>query len=86
MIGDMVKSKGLRPEIQQALDVLRVIGNNAVHPGEIAVGDNRDQARAMFTLLNAIVEDLIVRPRQIETLYGSLPESVREAIDERDAR
>ena len=31
-IGELV-SEGLSPKIQQALDLLRVIGNNAVHPG-----------------------------------------------------
>eukprot|EP01031_Cornospumella_fuschlensis_P049643 gene49643-60771_t len=30
-IGNLV-SKGLLPDVQKALDVVRVIGNNAVHP------------------------------------------------------
>ena len=32
-IGAMVK-EGLSPKVQKALDIVRVIGNNAVHPGE----------------------------------------------------
>lgn len=37
-IGALVK-KGLLPEVQQMLDAVRVIGNNAVHPGEIDLKD-----------------------------------------------
>ena len=35
-IGNLVK-RGLRADIQKALDVVRVVGNNAVHPGELNV-------------------------------------------------
>lgn len=84
-IGRMVKSRGLRPEIQQALDVVRVIGNNAIHPGEIDLTDDRDSAAAMFSLVNAITEDLIARPKQIGSLYARLPDSVRRQIRDRDA-
>src|SRR5690606_33888375 len=38
-------SEGLSPKIQQALDLLRVIGNNAVHPGQINLDDNADVAQ-----------------------------------------
>lgn len=76
--------RGLRTEVQQALDVVRVVGNNAIHPGTIDLTDDRDRAAAMFSLVNAIVEDLITRPRQIEGLYGDLPETIRAEIERRD--
>jgi hypothetical protein len=42
-IGNLVK-KGLPITVQQALDCVRVIGNNAVHPGELDLKDDRETA------------------------------------------
>ncbi len=82
-IGELVK-KGLPPAIQQSLDVCRVIGNNAVHPGEIDLTDSPEIAQQLFHLINFIVEDRITRPREIEALYNNLPDGALEAIDKRD--
>ena len=46
-IGNLVK-KGLRTDIQKALDVVRVVGNNAVHPGQIVIEDNPEVALSLF--------------------------------------
>ena len=43
--------KGLEPDIQQALDVVRVTGNNAVHPGQIILEDDKATAVALFELV-----------------------------------
>lgn len=66
------------------MDVLRVVGNNAVHPGEIRVEDDPEMVGALFQLLNVIVDDRIARPAQIAALYEALPEGAREAVDRRD--
>jgi hypothetical protein len=77
--------KGLSPSVQQALDSLRVIGNHAVHPGELDLQDDPETVHALFDLLNFIVEDRIARPKKLDELYGKLPERARVAIEERDA-
>jgi hypothetical protein len=76
---------GLPPLVQRSLDICRVVGNNAVHPGEIDLSDSPEIANHLFRLVNLIVQDRITRPREVEELYGSLPEGAREAIERRDA-
>jgi hypothetical protein len=82
-IGALV-AKGLPVQVQQALDVCRVIGNNAVHPGEIDINDTPEIAHSLFEMLNFIVEDRISRPKHIQLLYDKLPEAARKQIVERD--
>ncbi len=88
-INDDIKSlvvDGLPVKIQQALDIVRVIGNEAVHPGTIDVNDDADTAFALFGLINTIVHDRITQPKEIEALYKKLPQDKREAIDRRDKK
>ena len=82
-IGKLV-GKGLAIQVQQALDFCRVIGNNAVHPGEINLNDTPEIAHNLFSMINYIVEDRVARPKQIQSLYDQLPEKARKAIEERD--
>ena len=46
-IADLV-ANGLSPKIQKALDTVRVVGNNSVHPGQIDLKDNPAIANALF--------------------------------------
>lgn len=85
-IGALVR-KGLPQTVQQALDVVRVIGNKAVHPGQIAFDvDDKNTATMLMRLLNIIVERMITEPKEIDSLYQGLPESVRNAIENRDKK
>lgn len=77
-------SKGLPPLIQKALDYCRVVGNNAVHPGELDLNDTPEIASKLFQMINFIVEDRITRPKEVEALYQELPVDARTAIDKRD--
>lgn len=78
--------KGLRKEIKQALDVVRVGGNNAIHPGNISADDNREVVTRLFSLVNIIIESQISHLNLIDGAYGRLSEGTRKQIDERDRR
>lgn len=82
-VGRFVEN-GLDSRIQQALDVVRVTGNQAVHPGEMDLRDDRAIAIQMFMLVNTIADALISQPRRIQQLFDNLPEGARRAIDKRD--
>ncbi|HAT4130489.1 TPA: DUF4145 domain-containing protein [Clostridium perfringens] len=82
-IANLVK-KDLPIQIQQALDIVRVVGNNAVHPGELNLDDNKEVARSLFDIINFIVENRIVQPKKIKELYNLLPKNALNGIEERD--
>ena len=82
-IGELVK-KGLSPKIQQALDYVRVIGNNSVHPGKIELTDNKEIAIKLFELVNLIAEVTITQQKEVDQLYNSLPKKQIETIENRD--
>ncbi len=79
-------SNGLPKSLQKAFDLVRIIGNNAVHPGVINIQDNPAIAYKMFELLNMIVEKMITEPKEIESFYNdTIPENQKQAIDKRDS-
>jgi len=63
---------------------VRVIGNDAVHPGQIDLKDNTDMAEKLFDLVNLITDVMITQPKQVDDLYESLPHSKKEQIIKRD--
>lgn len=85
-IAYLVREKGLAPQAQKALDSVRVIGANAVHPLELDLRDDVELATKLFALINGIVEDTITRPRQIDEIYSALPERSLAAIAKRDGK
>lgn len=78
--------KGLNPLVQQALDVVRVVGNESVHPGEINLDDDREIALQLFSLFNLIVDQMITHPRQVKVLYGVLPGNKLKGIEQRNKK
>lgn len=82
-IAALVKA-GLNVRIQQALDIVRVIGNEAVHPGTIDLRDDIQTATKLFDLVNIIADTMISQPKHIEALYNGLPPNKLAGIEERD--
>lgn len=82
-IASLVK-KGLPVELQQALDSVRVIGNNAVHPAEMDIRDDDEIVSSLFGLVNYIADRMIGEPRRLDEMYAKLPEGIRGAIQRRD--
>jgi hypothetical protein len=83
-IASLVK-KGLNPRVQKALDIVRVIGNESVHPGVMDLKDDAGTATRLFGLVNAIAEEMITHPKAVDELYSKLPEAKRKAIEKRDS-
>jgi len=85
-IGKLVE-KGLDPDIQKALDLVRVIGNASVHPGEIINKDDILTAKKLFQIINYIAENQITNKKKLRALYNEkIPESQKKAINKRDLK
>jgi hypothetical protein len=84
-IGDLVEEGRISPRVQRALDSVRVVGNESVHPGVMDMDDDRETAIALFKLVNTIVDETLRRDRVIEDMYDSLPENKRKGIEDRDS-
>ena len=77
-------AKGLPLEVQQSLDACRVIGNQAVHPGEMDISDAPEIPAQMCDLINFIVDNRIAQPKKIQAIFSSIPASKQAAIAKRD--
>ena len=78
-------SKGLSPKAQKALDIVRVVGNNAVHPGQLDLKDDAQTAQQLFGLVTLVAETMITNPKHVDDLYQAVvPEGQRQAIERRD--
>ncbi|WP_149029668.1 hypothetical protein [Paraburkholderia fungorum] len=67
-------------------DGVRVIGNNAVHPGKMDRADVEEVSSSLFALVNLIVENRITQPKMVADVFAGLPESTRQAIEKRDGK
>ena len=84
-IANLVK-RGLNEKVQKALDSVRVIGNEAVHPGQMDLHDDVETVGKLFGLVNVIADAMITQPKRVDEIYDGLPEGKRKAIESRDAK
>lgn len=84
-IGSLV-AKGLPKQIEQALDTVRVIGNDAVHPGELDLRDDRETVFGLLRIINVVIDNRISQPKHIEEMYSMLSPNKTAAIEERNAK
>jgi Domain of unknown function (DUF4145) len=84
-IATLVKN-GLAVEIKEALDIVRVVGNESVHPGEIDLNDNQELAYQLFNLVNLIADRMITHPKEVNKMFAALPAKKLDGIKTRDKK
>lgn len=88
-INDDIKKmveNGLSLRLQQAFDIVRITGNNAVHPLELNLDEKPELVTSMFKLVNMIVEEMITKPKELDNLFDHMPENAKQAIAKRDGK
>lgn len=84
-IGNLKKQK-LPDYVIQYMDSVRIVGNEAVHPGIINFQENIGLVPKLFDAFNYIVQELIEREKRAKLLFAELPEDKRKAVEKRDSR
>jgi hypothetical protein len=71
-IGHLADRGDISRRTVDALDVVRVVGNNALHEGQIDPDDGDDQGSVLllFAVVNSIMVDAVTLPRQAAELLG----------------
>jgi hypothetical protein len=80
----IIVANGVDPQVQKAMDIVRIFGNNSVHPGEIMLNEDPGLVQNMFELINFIATKMITSKKEIDNLFDNLPKSAKEAIEKRD--
>ncbi len=72
-IKNLTEQKVLDPKLHKVLESVRIIGNNAVHPGKIDFDDTVHTTLNLFKWINLVANDLITQPKQIDEVFENLP-------------
>lgn len=82
-IGNLVAKNIISEDIQKALDSVRVIGNDMIHPFAIDADLDKKSILASFTIVNTIFSFLIGK-KQINAVFSTLSKDKIKKINERD--
>ena len=74
---DTLKERQLDSSLIRALDIIRITGNESVHPGTIDLNESKEDALYLFDLLNMICDQCYTQPRRMREMYEKLPENKR---------
>lgn len=87
-IGALVASGILSKRLEKMSDILRVAGNNSVHPDKIGLNldGNPELVSVLFRLINTIVEEAITAPQALDDLYDLIPSNLQDGIETRNQR
>jgi hypothetical protein len=83
-IGSPAKKGKISGRTKKALDSVRIVGNESVHPGEINLNEDPNMANALFYLINLIVLDAFSYDKYVDSIYAQLPENKRKGVEDRD--
>lgn len=72
-----LKNRPIDSSLVKALDIIRISGNESVHPGTLNLDENEDDALYLFDLLNMICDQFFTQPRKMQEMYEKMPESKR---------
>lgn len=80
----IVVSMGVDSQVQKAMDILRVFGNNGAHPGEINLKEKSELVAKMFQLINFVADKMITQKKELDDLFDELPATIKQQIAKRD--
>ena len=72
---DLLVENGLPKGVLEAMDSVRIIGNEALHPGQIDIRDDTGTAATLFRLINFAADKTLTDPKQLQEFYATLPDS-----------
>lgn len=73
-IDDMLTKENLDENFRDSCKYIRVAGNDAVHPRQISIAEDKDVVLFMFELLNQLVEEMITNKEKKRQLFDKVLE------------
>ena len=84
-IGQMYEKGLIDDAIKDALDIVRLTGNDSLHSNQIDMSDQTN-VDYMFILINEIVESLIALPKRRKGMLEKFGENRLDSIKKRDSK